>query len=298
MAPEESNQPQGSSAPIRGNSDKVAIQLDGVAKTLLIPLLARVHDNELPDPILGDPYAKDVLEKITFDSASMTMATIQNGGIAIRTKQFDAWTESFLQKTPNTTVLHLACGFDSRMQRVKWGQNTRWVDVDLPEVIELRRQIQPESIPGKHYSLLGVDVLDENWMHELGDVNGPVLVVMEGLLAYLPEKDARRILQRICERFSGGEILFEGLSTPTLKWMSKSPKEMKAVAETGAVFKSSIDDPKELEDLHSRLELAEFVPVVQAPGVEKLPLSGRMVMYISSWFASGRDSARFFRFKF
>lgn len=45
------------------HDEKISVDLTGVAKTLLIPLLARSYDNELPSPILDDPYAKVVLEK-------------------------------------------------------------------------------------------------------------------------------------------------------------------------------------------------------------------------------------------
>ncbi|KAJ5811578.1 S-adenosyl-L-methionine-dependent methyltransferase [Penicillium riverlandense] len=280
-----------------GNNEKITIKLDGVAKTLLIPLIARVYDNNLPEPILGDPYAKDVLEKIEVDVDAMSLTPFKNGGIALRTSQMDRWAAAFLKNNANATVLHLACGFDSRMQRVEWGERTRWSDIDLPEVIELRKKIQPLSLPGRDYSLIGVDVLDENWMQDIGEVSGPVLVIMEGLLAYLPEKDARGLLQRISQTFSEGEMLFESVSSATLKWLNR-PESLKAVSETGTQFQSSIDDPMALEDLHPHLKLAESVPVVQLPGTEKLPLVGRMLMYFTSWFPSGRDSARLLRFRF
>lgn len=280
-----------------GNNEKIAIKLDGVAKTLLIPLIARAYDNTLPVPIIGDPYAKDVLEKIEFNADAMSMTPFKNGSIALRASQLDRWAVAFLKNNDNATVLHLACGFDSRMQRVEWGEKTRWIDIDLPEVIELRRKIQPVSLPGRDYSLLGVDVLDENWMHDTGEVSGPVLVIMEGLLAYLPEKDARGLLQRICQTFSEGEMVFESVSSVALKWLNR-PESLKAVSDTGAVFRSSIDDPMALEDLHPHLKLAESVPVVQAPGTEKFPLLSRMLIYFSSWFPNGRDSARLLRFQF
>ncbi|CAL5873298.1 uncharacterized protein PFLUO_LOCUS7569 [Penicillium psychrofluorescens] len=278
-----------------GDNEKIAVNLEGVAKTLLIPLIARAYDNTLPGPIVGDPYAKDVLEKIEFDADAMTMTPFKNSSIALRTSQLDRWAATFLKKNANTTVLHLACGFDSRMQRVEWGEKTRWIDIDLPEVIELRRKVQPVSLPGRDYSLIGVDVLDENWMHDIGEVSGPVLVIMEGLLAYLPEKDARGLLRRICETFSEGEMVFESVSSAALKWLNR-PESLKAVSDTGAVFQSSVDDPTALEDLHPHLRLAESVPVVQAPGTEKFPLLSRMLMYFTSWFPSGRDSARLLRF--
>lgn len=184
------------------------------------------------------------------------------------------------------------------MQRVKWGQNTRWIDIDLPKVIGLRRKIQPTVLPGRDYSLLGADILNEDWMKDIGNMPGPVMVVMEGLLAYFAKDDANGILQRICRNFSGGEMIFEGLSSATLKFLNEAPPEMNAVRDTGALFKSSIDDLISLEDLYAGFKLLESTPVVQAPGVEKLFLYGRILMYFLSWLPSGRDSTRILRFKF
>ncbi|PIG84676.1 hypothetical protein AARAC_001974 [Aspergillus arachidicola] len=145
---------------------KAKVDLNGVAKTLLITLIARAYDFSVPRPILGDPYAQDILDRLDFDLGKMTMTPFQMACIAVRTSRFDRWTSNFLQHNPNTTVLHLACGLDSRMNRVKWGENTRWVDIDLPEVIALRRKVQSTSLPGRDYSILGIDVLNEDWMHK------------------------------------------------------------------------------------------------------------------------------------
>jgi O-methyltransferase involved in polyketide biosynthesis len=45
-------------------------------------------------------------------------------------------------------VSHLACGLDAWAHRISWSNNTRgmvrWIDVDLPEVVDLRRKLLPE----------------------------------------------------------------------------------------------------------------------------------------------------------
>ncbi|KAJ5702151.1 hypothetical protein N7488_009699 [Penicillium malachiteum] len=274
---------------------QIEVNLEGVARTCLLTLIARGYDNTFPRPILGDPYAKDVLEKL--DIPAVPMTDFQKRSIVLRTYQFDLWTSSFLQKNLNTTVLHLACGFDSRMQRVKWGENTRWIDIDLPEVIQLRKQTQPTSFPDRDYSLIGVDVLEENWMHDLGDVSGPVLVIMEGLLPYFREEDMNKLLQRICQKFPHGEMLFEGIGSAAIEFFNRSGW-MNSVTDMRAKFQSSLDDPMVLEDLDPHLKLVESVPVIQASGVERFPLLTRLWMYLTSWSASARDSARLLRFRF
>ncbi|KAE8327824.1 S-adenosyl-L-methionine-dependent methyltransferase [Aspergillus sergii] len=265
-------------------------------RTLLITLIARAYDFSVPRPILGDPYAQDILDRLDFDVGKMTMTPFQMACIAVRTSRFDRWTSNFLQHNPNTSVLHLACGLDSRMERVKWGENTRWVDIDLPEVIALRRKVQPTSSPGRDYSLLGIDVLDEDWMYDIS-TDGPVLVVMEGLLCYLSEDDVKQLLQRMCQTFRRGELLFECINSTTLQALNGT-KPIQSVSSTGAEFHSSVDDPKILELLHPGLKLVESIRLAEAPGVEMFPLGSRLLMYLRSWIPGVRDASRFLRFQF
>lgn len=275
---------------------KVEVDLNGVARTLLVTLVARAQDFSAPQPILGDAHAQHVLERLDVDEAEMSITPYQRSSVALRASQFDRWTDDFLQRHPDTTVLHMACGFDSRMDRVTWGQNTRWIDIDLPEVIEIRRKIMPESLPGRDYSLLGIDVLDENWMRAIS-THGPVLVVMEGLLCYFREEDVSRLLQRLCRRFRAGELLFEVINSRTLEYLNRS-KPIQSITNTGAEFHSAVDEPKLLENLHPGFTLVESIRLAEAPGVERFALAHRALMYLLSWIPGARDSARFLRFQF
>lgn len=275
---------------------KTKVDLNGVAKTLLLTLVARAYDFSTPSPILRDPFAGEVVVRLDVDITEMVMTPTPSAAVAVRTSTIDRWTADFLQNTPDTTVLHLACGFDSRMDRVKWGRNTRWIDIDLPEVINLRRKVLHESLAGRDYSLLGIDVLDEKWMHSFS-AEGPVLVIMEGLLCYLPEDDVKRLIQRFCQTFCRGELLFECINSTTLQSLNER-KPIQPISSTGVEFYWSVDDPKSLELIHPRLKLVESIRLAEAPGVEKGAIGYRALMYLLSWIPSLRDSARFMRFQF
>jgi O-methyltransferase involved in polyketide biosynthesis len=45
--------------------------------------------------------------------------------------------KAYLTDEPQATVVNLGCGFDTTFQRVDNG-TMRWIDLDLPDVIELR----------------------------------------------------------------------------------------------------------------------------------------------------------------
>jgi O-methyltransferase involved in polyketide biosynthesis len=54
--------------------------------------------------------------------------------------EFDRRTQAFLARVPAAVVVHIGCGLDTRFERVDNGQ-VEWYGLDLPEVIELRRQL-------------------------------------------------------------------------------------------------------------------------------------------------------------
>ncbi len=87
-------------------------------------------------------------------------------------------------------------------------EGVRWFDVDLPQVIALRRQLYSES---ETYRMVGSSVTDPGWIDEL-PAGGPVLIVAEGLLMYLTPADVTELLHRLVDRFDTGELLADLLS--------------------------------------------------------------------------------------
>ncbi|KAI0505609.1 S-adenosyl-L-methionine-dependent methyltransferase [Xylaria bambusicola] len=275
--------------------ERPKVTLTGVTETLLIPLLGRAADAATERPILGDRYAKGVLEKLDYDFGKLPMPPTHAGGVALRARFYDRWTSAFLSSRSHTTVLHLACGLDSRNQRIEWGPNVRWIDIDLPDVVDLRRQVLPTSLPGQDYRLVSADVTDDAWLKEI-PTDRPVVVVMEGLLSYLEPEDATGLLKRLVETFQEGELHFDSMSAMLLKEGNKQTKM--AVSKTGAKFKWAVDDLKEIEKIHPHLRMLEAIRYIEAPGVEELPILSRIGYYMLSWMPSMRDSVRFVRFGF
>ncbi len=62
--------------------------------------------------------------------------------VALRGTQFDSWITDYLNGHPDAVVLHLGCGLHSRAFRIA-PEGVRWFDVDLPQVIALRRKLYP-----------------------------------------------------------------------------------------------------------------------------------------------------------
>ena len=85
-------------------------------------------------------------------------------------------------------------------------------DMDLPEVIALRRELIPEE-PGNPY--IAASLLETEWMDDLRrrHPDGAFIFVVEGVLMYFYEKQVRSFLHHVASRFGGGEIWFDVCGT-------------------------------------------------------------------------------------
>lgn len=68
--------------------------------------------------------------------------------MAMRSAIYDEWLEQEVKRNPNAIVLHIGCGMDSRIERVS-KQNTKWYDIDFPDVIEVYGYDNPEELANK-----------------------------------------------------------------------------------------------------------------------------------------------------
>ena len=160
------------------------MELVGVQKTLSPVLKAKALDNRLPDPILGDAYAEQVMRRLDPDYDKGRFGSSQLGLAAVeRARAHDEWARGFLGDHRQAVVLHLGCGLDARVFRIDPPDTVDWYDLDYPGVIELRRQFLPAR---RHCTLIGSNVTDLTWLQRVPR-DRPVLVIAEGLVPYLTE---------------------------------------------------------------------------------------------------------------
>jgi O-methyltransferase involved in polyketide biosynthesis len=179
------------------------VDLVGVQKTLSPVLKAKALDNRLPAPILGDSYAEQVMRSLDPHYDKGRFGTSQLGLAAVvRARAHDEWARSFLGDHRDAVVLHQGCGLDARVYRIDPPATVDCYDLDYPPVIELRRQFLP---PREHCILIPSSVTDLTWLERIPR-GRPVLVIAEGLVPYLTETDARRLLTSVVDAFPTGQI--------------------------------------------------------------------------------------------
>jgi O-methyltransferase involved in polyketide biosynthesis len=239
-------------------------------ETMLITLYARAIHSRSDNPVLRDPWAEQAVEHVDYDFDAIKLHKIEPLSIAIRAKQFDTWAIEWIADNPESSVLHLGCGLDSRVFRVDPPSTVHWFDIDYPEVIDLRRQLYPER---PDYSLIGSSLLEPDWLETIpGDL--PAMILAEGVLMYLPADEAGPLLARLTNHFPGGRMAFDALSTTGTRMAGAD----RAVSATGAKFGWGLDDPNDVRKFAPRMELIIEASTPQLPGYDRLPLAMRALV--------------------
>ncbi|MBI4732091.1 MAG: class I SAM-dependent methyltransferase [Chloroflexi bacterium] len=220
--------------------------LQGVSRTLLIPLACRASESARPDALLHDPRAAELLRAIAGGKDSlMGMGKMDQTFTILRACQFDRTARAFLDRYPAALVVDIGCGLDTRFDRLDDGRMT-WLGLDLPEVVELRRSLLPDS---ERCQTLAKSMLDLSWLEAVARIGRPAIFLAEGVFVYFNETQVRSVVTALAGRFPGGELVFDALSTLVLKMHKRHP----VLKKTGAHVDWSVDDPLELESWGLRL---------------------------------------------
>jgi O-methyltransferase involved in polyketide biosynthesis len=229
-------------------------ELGTVQQTLFIPLAARARETRRKRPVLSDPKAVEMVESIDFNDALYGSGW---GGFVtiLRTVTFDWWVREFLAAHPAGTVVELGTGLNTRFERVDNGA-VHWIDLDLPDTIELRRRFFADT---DRRRMIAASLLDEDWMDAVQRSPEPYFFVSEGVLVYLQEDDVTRTLAQIARRFPGAMLAFDTYTRRTFN------QQHKTAARRGmeARWAWACDDPRSLE--RSGLTLAETATLTRPP---------------------------------
>ncbi len=196
-----------------GGTERIRVDLAGVPETLLWTLYYRAREAAAPRPVLRDPLAVQLVERIDYPFAErLGRGTRRAQWQGLRSRTFDDRIRLFLARRPGGTVVALGEGLETQFWRVDDGR-VRWMGVDLPEVTQLRRQILPAH--PRHRQVEG-SALSGSWMDEVEPSPG-ILITAQGLLMYLARKQVHDLLIRCARRFPGAELAFDGVP----RWTSR-----------------------------------------------------------------------------
>ena len=192
------------------------------SKTLYIPLCGKAFVSK-KGIILEDKKAEEIWEKEQFPIGRKSNSKWLAYFMGMRATVIDKWVSDALLEKPESVVIHIGCGLDSRIERVK-APFEKWYDVDLPEVIEVRKKHFYES---EKYKMLGASAMETEWFSEIGDFEHAI-IVMEGISMYLSKDAINGIFAAAKEKFSSGKIIMDVYTELAVK-MSKYKNPIKEV---------------------------------------------------------------------
>jgi O-methyltransferase involved in polyketide biosynthesis len=226
---------------VKDMQKKVALQLEGVARTLLVPLACRASESTRQDAILHDPRAVEVYDALGGNpDFLMGMHAMDMFVTVMRARQFDSFAYAFLASHPGGLVVDLGCGLDTRFNRLDDGLMT-WLGVDLSEVIELRLEVLPN---GKRCKTIGQSMLEGSWLDEVSRLHKPVIFLAEGVFPYFSTAEIKPLLMAMKVRFPEGELVFDAASPFISRHHNRTSSVLKR---SGTRIRWDAKNPQELE---------------------------------------------------
>ncbi|TQC49934.1 class I SAM-dependent methyltransferase [Rhodococcus sp. WS4] len=186
-----------------------ATTLTGVSATMMWTLRNRAVEASRPDGTLADPLAVTLYETLDYPYEQFGKPSQSH---ALRARAFDEQIRTFLTDHPGGTVVALGEGLQTSYWRIA-DPDVRWVSIDLPQVIALRKQLLPDE---PNVTTLAQSALNRSWIDHV-DTDRGVFVSAEGLLMYLPADESLSLIGDCARRFPGGRMVFD--SVP--KWFSR-----------------------------------------------------------------------------
>ncbi|KPU45237.1 leucine carboxyl methyltransferase [Oxobacter pfennigii] len=260
------------------------IQLKNEMETLIIPLYGKAKMSKAG--VFKDLYAEAAIGKLDYDYSRLKIQNKTQVMLAIRAAIIDDFSKGFIGENPSCLVLHLGCGLDARFMRLGLPVGM-WYDLDFPAVIDIKKQLYGET---DSYKYIASSVTDLRWLDGIGAIENEILVIAEGLLMYLSEKEIKTLFTALKSKFRCYTIIFDAYS----KLTAKSSKHHPSLKKTGATIKWGVDDPKEIEGYTEGAKHLKTLYLTDKNVIEILPENYRLIFKLAGFFKSSREAHRVF----
>jgi O-methyltransferase involved in polyketide biosynthesis len=196
--------------------DKVKVQLSGISASMLGCLWGRAQLSKEYSSLFYDEKAIELVEKIDYDfstsdvpfedmwfNISRKVNLPEFGLFTLRAKQFDEKAKTYVAEHPNASVVNIGAGLDTTFYRIDNG-TIHWYDLDLPAVIDVRRQLLPET---NRVTYIAKSLFDPSWCKDINTDNG-VFMIAGGIFMWFEKSQVQQFFSMLADNFPDGEIVF------------------------------------------------------------------------------------------
>ncbi|MDR2458040.1 MAG: class I SAM-dependent methyltransferase [Clostridiales Family XIII bacterium] len=270
---------------------KNILDLHDIQKTLLYPLWGRSIFSSLYPEILNDKEAISIAKSLNYDFSNIEKAFGEYGGLLyiVRGQKIDETIKNFILKNPKATVVNIGAGLDTTFSRIDNG-SIYWYDLDIEEVIAIRKSIIPE---GPRNKCIAKSVLDYSWFKDIHfNVNDGILFIASGVFYYFKENDVKELFITLANNFPGGELFFDGQTKITLKLSNRMVQKS---GNMGAMMYFYVKNKKIFSFWSPLLNLQSVEPFCKNLKVDKRwKKTTRIKMFLCNFF----KMASFYHIKF
>jgi methyltransferase (TIGR00027 family) len=168
-----------------------------ISDTALWVAVYRGQESQRTDAVFRDPYASKLAgERGLQIAGAMPFARRHSWSYVARTWLIDRVIERSVQQGTDM-VINLAAGLDSRPYRMRLPTSLRWIEIDLPDMLNYKNEVMAAERPVCTLDRVPLDLRDTAargaLFQRLGAEARRVLIVSEGLIIYFDTEDVAEL---------------------------------------------------------------------------------------------------------
>jgi methyltransferase (TIGR00027 family) len=218
--------------------------IENISDTAKWVAIFRAEESERPDAVFHDPFARKLAGKKGEEIADAVGFSRENSwSFVARTFLFDEVVMKHVAEGYDM-VINLAAGLDARAYRLSLPSNFRWVDVDLPAIVNYKNEILQHEKPKCKYRSIPLDLADRHsrlkLFQQLNTETKKALIVTEGLIMYLSAEQVGELSTDLSSQNNFRRWAFD-LASPALLVLALE-KMGSALKGSGAKFQFAPED--------------------------------------------------------
>lgn len=165
-----------------------------VSDTALWVAAFRALESERSDALFCDPLAAVLAgESGKAIAQNMPYPKILAWMMGVRTVAIDRLVFEAIGAGVDT-IVNIGAGLDTRPYRLDLAEDLHWIEIDFPNIVEMKNTKLSQEKPRCRLTRIGVDISNRNvaahLYSEIGSKTNSALVITEGVIAYLSNEEA------------------------------------------------------------------------------------------------------------
>jgi methyltransferase (TIGR00027 family) len=196
-----------------------------ISDTALWVAVYRAMETDRADAVFRDPFARRLAGRRGEEILQSIKPSQQHAwSFTARTHLIDTFVQQEVERGADT-VINLAAGLDARPYRMALPASLRWIDIDLPDILEYKASILKGEKPVCRLEQIPLDLADRtarrNVFEELGRSSKRALIISEGLLVYLDAGEVCELARDLAAQISFGRWATDLTNPALLKMLQR-----------------------------------------------------------------------------